>query len=284
MVRTASLFIGTLLLGARVAAAEPPALDLIAVPGGEFVMGEAQGEPDEAPKTVRVAAFRLMRHEVTNRQFAAFVAAVALMLLIWPSLRISTVALIIVAVASGGIAAVSFIWRYFVRYNEEYATRLQELIALQDLERVAREERALAQTRNTLEEGFSGIRSAEGLEALDRLTNEFEQVQAVLGRWSGASLVSIGQIPTLAQETYRQGLSLLTNVLEMSLAVHESGQSELETRLAALELEIQALEVDGLQAERLDIRRKRLASYKDQLQLGSRHELQSEELLLRVNL
>ena len=75
MVRTASLFIGTLLLGARVAAAEPPALDLIAVPGGEFVMGDVEGEPDEAPKRTRVAAFRIMRHEVTNRQFAAFVAA-----------------------------------------------------------------------------------------------------------------------------------------------------------------------------------------------------------------
>ena len=75
MVRTASLFIGTLLLGARVAAAEPPALDLIAVPGGEFVMGDPQGEPDEAPKRTRVVAFGIMRHEVTNRQFAAFVAA-----------------------------------------------------------------------------------------------------------------------------------------------------------------------------------------------------------------
>lgn len=214
----------------------------------------------------------------------AFVAAVALLLLIWPSLRISTVALIIVTVTSGAVAAVSFIWRYFVRYNEEYATRLQEVIALQDLERVAREERALAQTRNTLAEGFSDIGSAEGLEALDRLTNEFQQVQAVLGRWSGASLVSIGQIPTLAQETYRQGLSLLTNVLEMSHAVHDSDQSELETRLVALEQEIQGLVRDGSQAERFEIRRKRLASYKDQLLLVRKHELHSEELLLRVNL
>ena len=54
----------------------------------------------------------------------AFVAAVALMLLIWPFLRISTVALIMVTVASGTVAAVSFVWRYFVRYDEEYATRL----------------------------------------------------------------------------------------------------------------------------------------------------------------
>ena len=38
-------------------------------------MGDAAGEPDEAPLTAFVKSFRLMRFEVTNRQFAAFVAA-----------------------------------------------------------------------------------------------------------------------------------------------------------------------------------------------------------------
>jgi formylglycine-generating enzyme required for sulfatase activity len=50
-------------------------LDLVAIPGGAFLMGDAHGEPDEAPKTARVAPFRVMRHEVTNAQFAAFVSA-----------------------------------------------------------------------------------------------------------------------------------------------------------------------------------------------------------------
>ncbi len=56
-------------------AAEGPALDLVAIPGGAFVMGDAEGEPDEAPKTVRVAPFRILRHEVTNAEFATFVLA-----------------------------------------------------------------------------------------------------------------------------------------------------------------------------------------------------------------
>ncbi len=50
-------------------------LDLVDVPGGVFVMGDAEGEPDEAPRQAVVAPFRLMRFEVTNRHFAAFVAA-----------------------------------------------------------------------------------------------------------------------------------------------------------------------------------------------------------------
>ena len=48
---------------------------LIDIPGGTFTMGDVGGEPDEAPKTVTVAPFRIMRYEVTNRQFEAFVAA-----------------------------------------------------------------------------------------------------------------------------------------------------------------------------------------------------------------
>ncbi|MCI0429632.1 MAG: formylglycine-generating enzyme family protein [Rhodospirillales bacterium] len=38
-------------------------------------MGDPIGEPDEAPRPVQVAPFRIMRHEVTNRQFAVFVQA-----------------------------------------------------------------------------------------------------------------------------------------------------------------------------------------------------------------
>jgi len=60
--------------GSVMAGAEP-ALDLVAIPGGAFVMGDGSGEPDEAPKTVRVAPFRIMRHEVTNARFASFVSA-----------------------------------------------------------------------------------------------------------------------------------------------------------------------------------------------------------------
>ncbi len=55
--------------------AERPAFDLVEIPGGAFVMGDGSGEPDEAPTTVRVVSFRIMRHEVTNAQFAAFVSA-----------------------------------------------------------------------------------------------------------------------------------------------------------------------------------------------------------------
>ena len=60
--------------GGRAGTAQPHA-DFVDLPGGRFVMGDPRGEPDEAPRTVEVTPLRLMRFEVTNRQFAAFVAA-----------------------------------------------------------------------------------------------------------------------------------------------------------------------------------------------------------------
>ena len=48
---------------------------LVDVPGGAFIMGDADGDANEAPKRMIVAPFRIMAHEVTNAQFAAFVRA-----------------------------------------------------------------------------------------------------------------------------------------------------------------------------------------------------------------
>ncbi len=57
------------------AALAPPTDSLVDIPGGTFVMGDARGNPNEAPRTVTVAPYRLMRYEVTNAQFSAFVDA-----------------------------------------------------------------------------------------------------------------------------------------------------------------------------------------------------------------
>ena len=52
-----------------------PAMELIDIPGGHFVMGDANGDANETPRPVTVAPFRIMRTEVTNAAFAAFVRA-----------------------------------------------------------------------------------------------------------------------------------------------------------------------------------------------------------------
>ena len=48
-------------------------LELVRVPGGEFVMGSADGPADERPmRRVKIASFWMGRCEVTNAQFARF--------------------------------------------------------------------------------------------------------------------------------------------------------------------------------------------------------------------
>ena len=50
--------------------------DMVLIPGGEFVMGNEGAYADESPlHTVRVSAFYIDEHEVTNAQFSAFVKA-----------------------------------------------------------------------------------------------------------------------------------------------------------------------------------------------------------------
>ena len=60
---------------AVVSAAMAGAGDLVDIPGGRFVMGDSEGDANEAPRPVTVAPFRIARHEVTNTEFEAFIAA-----------------------------------------------------------------------------------------------------------------------------------------------------------------------------------------------------------------
>jgi len=48
--------------------------DMVSVPGGEYLVGDPH-EKDAPIRSVRLDRFLIDRHEVTNRQFAAFVAA-----------------------------------------------------------------------------------------------------------------------------------------------------------------------------------------------------------------
>ena len=48
---------------------------LVEIPGGSFIMGDAEGDTGEVRRAAKVAPFRLMGLEVTNTQFARFAAA-----------------------------------------------------------------------------------------------------------------------------------------------------------------------------------------------------------------
>lgn len=74
----AGLTIGLAAEGAASETRDEIRADLVDIRGGTFTMGDPDGEVDEIPVETHVAPFRLMRHEITNRQFAAFVDATGL--------------------------------------------------------------------------------------------------------------------------------------------------------------------------------------------------------------
>jgi len=54
------------LIATPVAALSSDSLPVATVPGGRFVMGDAAGEADEAPRAENVGSFSLVTTEVTN--------------------------------------------------------------------------------------------------------------------------------------------------------------------------------------------------------------------------
>ena len=161
---------------------------------------------------------------------------------------------------------------------------MQELIDRQERARRAQERRALRELRDTLRTGFTSIRSAEGVRALNRLVNEYEQLQAVVRGWPEPNLVPIGQIPILIGQTYREGLDMLYGVLYRLQIVDTSDKKGLEIEVEALEKDIQSLKEDETQTERLKIRMDMLSSPREKLERLSDLELRAEEFLLRSSL
>ena len=138
--------------------------------------------------------------------------------------------------------------------------------------------------RDTLMGGFSSIQADTGLGALRRLDHEYSQLQGVFRRWPASGLRSITQIPALAEETYRQGLTVLISVLELLLAIPPSYKRGLETEVRALERVIRDLEGDNSQRGRLELRKGMLSTHRERLVLITRQELRAEEFLFRSSL
>lgn len=73
-IRISALIIVVLVLVHGRAAADAE-FDLVDIPTAEVRLGDPQGDANEVLKSVRIPAFRIMRYEVTNAQFQAFVVA-----------------------------------------------------------------------------------------------------------------------------------------------------------------------------------------------------------------
>lgn len=220
-----------------------------------------------------------LQHPATLLPFALAVLALADLLIIGFSVFWAVVVLIAALLGAG----VSFFWIYSFRHDVEYAKRVQEIMAIQGQESREVREAELQQLRDTLRTGFSSTNSEPELKALMNLVYEYEQLQLVLDRQDEKGSMSVAHIPGLAEETYRQGLNVLANELQLSRTIHTSNKARLEGEIVEIGKEIESLRADPKQARRIKIREETVASHRQRLEMINQQQYRVDELLYQCD-
>ncbi len=163
------------------------------------------------------------------------------------------------------------------RETEEATARLMREAESRRADRYTSVE--VQQTREGLEAGFSQINSSDGLSALQRLVYEYAQLQPLLERKHATDSIGLVHISAALGETYRIGLGLLYDALELLRAVHPSESRRLEAEVLELEEKIEAVGTDESQEERVKLMQVRMSSHLERLDIMQKQHLQIEELL-----
>ena len=88
--------------------------------------------------------------------------------------------------------------------------------------------------------GFTSVGSTQGLKACDQLADEYEQLQPVMAHRGEGDPLSISHLPILAGETYRRGLHVLSDALELLKAANTPERERLLSEMAELEPDVEA--------------------------------------------
>jgi len=230
-------------------------------------------------KELRSAA---LQHPVTILPFALCILSIIYLVLFAPAFG-GTMAAIILLACSGVVAAGSFFLRYSVRYSRAYSTRVQEVISDQEDEQRELERVDLEQQLGSLESGFSNLKSDGGLKAIKELVYEYKELQKVIERKKDTDPILVSHIPGLAEETYRQGLSVLSDALEIANIVYSSDKGRLEAEITEFEKEINALKKDTAQTEQVEIREATISSHRERLDMVKAQEINMDKLLYQCD-
>ena len=91
------------------------------------------------------------------------------------------------------------------------------------------------------------------------------------------------QIPSLAYETYRQGLNVLTDALRLTQAMKASDINRLTSEIEDMEKEMESLSGDSTQVARAQIKEATINSNRELLDLLGQQQLRIDELLFQSN-
>ena len=138
------------------------------------------------------------------------------------------------------------------------------------------------QSRAALERGLSEINFAEGRRALQRLVSEYAHLQALFDRARATASISLGQVRTAAEETYRLGLVLLEDVLELARVASPSEIRRVEDAVLQLEKKIELAAAAPVQDERTQLLDATMRSHLERLDVMRKQATRVEQLLQLV--
>ncbi len=108
---------------------------------------------------------------------------------------------------------------------------------------------------------------------------EYEQLQAVIARHKETDPLALSYLPALVDETYRQGLSVLEDALELARATSSPKDQRLDAEIRELEDKVAASAGKPSEAERVRLWQESLAALHHRHELICKERLRLEELL-----
>jgi hypothetical protein len=185
--------------------------------------------------------------------------------------------LLVAAAATAG----SFYWAYVIRWSSSHSSPSEDD---ENPQVDTSSPDNLMQLRTFLEEEFAALGWEPGLKSLADLEQEYEQLQAVLDTGEDPIGLLESYIPRLAEETYGQGLKVLSNARDLMQSVHSSNRDKLEQEIAELESEVEALRQEQVPQERVRYKEETMKSHRERLSLLDQQQLRVDELLYQAEL
>ena len=180
------------------------------------------------------------------------------------------------------VAAASFVWHYIFRYTEGYAERVRELMDLQDRAREREKQAQMSRLCESLQAEFTSNDSTEGLKVLSGLVGGYEQLQPSLCLPMDTGSLAMAHVPSLAEETYQRGLSVLSDALDLMKVTQAPGRGRLEREVEELGKEVETLKEDDSQVERLRIKEGILGSHRQRLDMLDQLQVRVDQLLYQA--
>ncbi len=187
-----------------------------------------------------------------------------------------------VASVLASISCVAAIASYSVQYPKLFQRNIRQLTEQFDIAREQMEQEQLIALRKTISDGFMSVGHTESLAVLDQLSNEYEQLKTSLAQQRTMDPLSISVIPALVEETYRRGLGILSDTLDLMNLVRTPGKEKLEKEIEQVESDIKLIRNDRTQLDWLKLKEEVLASLKERLISINRLKLWVEQLLYQA--